>query len=100
MQDLSEIEGIEWDDGNIDKNKIKHDVSNEECEEIFFNIPLLIKPDQEHSSESEERFQVLGKTFFERKLFVTITIRNRKIRIISARDMSKKEKLIYEKEEL
>jgi uncharacterized DUF497 family protein len=96
--DLTQIEGFEWDKGNIDKNEIKHNVADKECEEIFFNLPLLIRPDIEHSTENEVRFHVLGKTFIGRKLFITITIRNKTIRIISARNMSNKEKLIYEKE--
>lgn len=92
---LHECTGFEWDEGNRDKNWIKHQVSNSECEEIFFNQPLIINFDKKHS-EIETRFYALGHTDLDRKLFIVFTIRNKKIRIISARDMSKKERKIYE----
>ncbi len=88
--------GFEWDEGNIDKNRIKHRVSNVECEQIFFNRPLMVHDDEKHSAD-EKRFYVLGHTDPGRLLFVVFTIRNRKIRIISARDMSRKEREIYRK---
>ncbi len=92
---LLECTGFEWDDGNRDKNWIKHKVSNSECEQIFFNQPLIVHFDVKHS-DMEDRFYALGHTDLNRKLFVVFTIRNKKIRIISARDMSKKERKIYE----
>lgn len=87
---------FEWDKGNIDKNLLKHGVTNQETEEVFNNKPLLISEDVKHSKD-EERCQGLGKTNNERLIFVSFMIRNYKVRIISARDMSKKEKNIYEK---
>ncbi|MBU1071048.1 BrnT family toxin, partial [Patescibacteria group bacterium] len=45
----------------------------------------------------EKRFRSLGRTNKNRKLFISYTIRNQKIRIISARDQNKKERRIYEK---
>jgi len=92
---LLECTGFEWDEGNRDKNWIKHKVNNSECEEIFFNQPLIINFDEKHS-EAETRFYVLGHTDLNRKLFAVFTIRNKKIRIISVRDMSRKERKIYE----
>ena len=91
---LHDCLGFEWDKGNIDKNWIKHKVSSSECEQIFFNRPLLIQDDLLHS-ESEERYYALGKTDIIRFLFVVFTIRNNLIRVISARDMSRKERRIY-----
>lgn len=87
---------FEWSKGNDDKNLIKHGVSNQEAEETFKNEPFLLSKDIKHSKK-EERFQVLGKTNMERRLFISFTIRNEKIRIISARDMNKKERSVYEK---
>ncbi|EKE01631.1 MAG: hypothetical protein ACD_21C00087G0003 [uncultured bacterium] len=87
--------GFEWDKWNFDKNWSKHKVSYLECEQIFFNRPLLLYSDTKHSDE-EERMYVLGKTDIERLLFAVFTIRNNLIRVISARDMNKKEKAIYE----
>ncbi|MFP7755658.1 BrnT family toxin [Thermodesulfobacteriota bacterium B35] len=92
---LHECTGFEWDEGNRDKNWIKHKVSNSESEEVFFNQPLIINFDKKHS-ETEIRFYALGHTDLKRKLFIVFTIRNNKIRVISARDMSKKERKIYE----
>ena len=97
MRDVFEsIVGFDWDSGNIDKNTKKHKVSNFECEEVFFNQPLLTFVDDKHS-QKEKRFYILGRTLQNRKLFIVFTIRNNKIRTISARDMSRKERKIYEK---
>lgn len=87
---------FEWDSGNISKNLKKHNVTNQEAEEIFFNKPLITIEDKKHSAQ-ELRFLSLGKTNQNRKLFSCFTIRNNKIRTISIRDMNKKETKIYEK---
>jgi len=87
---------FEWDLGNIDKNLKKHNVSCQEAEEVFTNQPLLINNDIKHSIK-EKRFYALGKTHGERLLFLSFTIRNYKVRLISIRDMNRKEKKIYEK---
>lgn len=93
---LRECTGFQWDAGNKDKNWLKHRVSNAECEQVFFNKPFLVQYDIRHS-DAEHRFYALGQTDLGRKLFVVFTIRKKQIRIISARDMSKKEKEIYGK---
>ncbi|PKL44747.1 MAG: hypothetical protein CVV41_05110 [Candidatus Riflebacteria bacterium HGW-Riflebacteria-1] len=86
---------FEWDDGNLQKNIVLHDVSPFECEEIFFNFPVLIKFDQKHS-QAEKRYFALGRTDRNRFLFVGVVLRNRKVRVITGRDMNKKEVRIYE----
>jgi uncharacterized protein len=91
---LGDISGFDWDEGNQDKNWIAHQVTPSECEEVFLNLPLILQPDTIHS-DKEPRFYVLGKTNAERYLFIAFTIRNGKIRVISARDMSKKERRAY-----
>jgi uncharacterized DUF497 family protein len=91
---LSNCEGFQWDLGNLDKNWEKHKVSNKECEEVFFNKPLIISHDPAHSLE-EKRWFALGKTNDNRPLFVVFTLRNNLIRVISARDMNKKERKKY-----
>jgi len=91
---LNQCLGFEWDKGNIDKNRIKHKVSSSECEQIFFNHPIWIQNDILHST-TEERYYALGKTDINRFLFVVFTIRNNRIRVISARDMSRKERKVY-----
>ena len=93
--DFSQITGFQWDKGNRDKNWERHQVSNTECEELFFNAPLIVAEDSLHS-RSEERFYALGQTNAERRLFLVFTVRTNLLRVISARDMSKKERKIYE----
>lgn len=93
---LQDCVGFEWDEGNLDKNRSKHQVSHSECEQIFFNHPLLLCADIKHYKK-ETRMYVLGKTNLGRLLFVAFTVRNHLVRVTSARDMSRKERGIYEK---
>ena len=93
---LGNCTAFEWDDGNITKNWDKHDVSTVECEQIFFNKPLIVKRDSKHS-KLENRYYALGKTNMNRLLFVVFTVRNEKIRVISARDMTVTEIERYQK---
>jgi len=93
---LQECIGFEWDQHNIEKNWEKHNVTPLECEQVFFNQPLVIADDIKHA-QAEQRFYALGKTDLSRELFVVFTIRRKKIRIISARDMNKKEQRSYER---
>jgi hypothetical protein len=88
---LRRCTGFEWDEGNAGKNWEKHRVSDGECEQVFFNQPLVALPDSEHS-ELEDRILVLGKTDSGRRLFVVCTVRGDLIRLISARDMTKRER--------
>ena len=99
MIDLAEIEGFEWDGGNSRKSVEKHDVSQAETEQIFFNDPLLIVEDTRHSAR-EVRLHALGRTDAGRLLHVSFTLRGdgRLIRVISARTMHRKERLRYEQE--
>lgn len=92
---ISGVEGFEWDEGNALKNWLKHRVSMSECESLFQNIPLLLMNDDEHSQD-EQRWYALGITNEGRKLFVAFTVRGNKIRVISARPMSKAERQYYE----
>ena len=92
--DLFKCTGFQWDAGNLEKNWILHRVSRSECEQVFFNQPIIIGNDEKHS-ELENRYYVLGKTDQTRRLFLVCTIRGQLIRIISARDMSRKEREVY-----
>jgi len=96
MVDLNTIGGFEWDEGNSDKNWIRHRVSKSECEEVFFNLPLLLADDTSHS-QREKRYYVLGQTNAGRLLFIAFAIRDDRIRVISARDMSHRERETYAK---
>ena len=95
MIDLSQIIGFDWDENNREKNWENHGVLASECEEVFFNLPLLLQSDPSHS-QKEPRYYVLGHTIADRRLFIAFTARQNKIRVISARDMSRKERSIYE----
>ena len=93
------IVGFEWDAGNARKNVDKHSVSQTEAEQVFFNEPLLLVADDKHSV-TEARHHALGKTDAGRLLHITFTLRRSEtlIRIISARDMHRKERIYYEQE--
>lgn len=91
---IENCEGFAWDAGNSHKNWHLHEVTDGECEDVFFNLPLIIASDQKHSA-NESRFFALGRTDAERWLFIAFTIRNKLIRVISARDMTKREERIY-----
>ncbi len=87
-------EGFLWDEGNTRKNLDKHGVRNAEAEEVFFNSPLVVGDDARHSS-TELRYYALGQTNAGRLLFVVFTVRENFLRIISLRDMHRKERAIY-----
>jgi hypothetical protein len=89
---------FDWDEGNADKNWIRHHVSQNEAEFVFFNDPKFVLNDTTHS-KVEKRFICLGKTKQGRHLFVSFIIRNRKVRVISARDMTSREHQEFEKYE-
>lgn len=85
---------FEWDQANFNKNLLKHNVSNEEIEQVFWDDQKKIFVDSKHSL-TEKRHILLGKTFENRVLFIVFTIRKNKIRVISARDLNKKELNLY-----
>jgi uncharacterized DUF497 family protein len=92
---FAECEGFQWDAANSGKIWERHKVAPIECEEVFFNHPLVVGDDEGHSA-AEERLYALGQTDAARLLFVVFTIRSRLIRVISARDMSRKERKVYQ----
>ncbi len=92
---LRSCTGFQWDAGNATKNWERHDVSQAECEQLFFNNPLLVNRDNRHS-ENEPRYYALGRTDMDRLLFIAFTVRETLIRVISARDMTKREVDVYE----
>jgi uncharacterized DUF497 family protein len=96
LDDLAKCGGFDWDEGNLTKNWARHRVAGAECEQVFFKRPLVAAADEEHS-EKEPRFYVLGQTDAGRHLFVVFTMRRDLIRVISARDMNRRERAEYEK---
>jgi uncharacterized DUF497 family protein len=90
--------GFAWDEGNAEKNWEQHRVTPEEAEDVFFNEPLVIRSDVRHSKK-EKRHYALGHTSRGRMLFIAFTIRGRLLRVISARDMNRRERSSYAKHE-
>jgi uncharacterized DUF497 family protein len=99
MIEWERIAGFDWDAGNARKSIDKHDVSQAEAEQVFFNEPLLTVPDAKHSA-NEQRIHALGRTDDGRLLHITFTLRDNatKLRVISARDMSRKERGYYDQD--
>jgi uncharacterized DUF497 family protein len=97
MINWTQITGFDWDEGNRRKSADKHQVSQSEAEQVFFNQPLLVLQDEKHS-DAEIRLHALGKTDQGRLLHITLTLRGHQtlIRVISARDMHRKERAVYE----
>ena len=97
MLEFDAVVSFQWDEGNTRKNAGKHDVSQAEAEQVFFNEPLLVAEDVKHSG-MEHRLHALGKTDTGRSLHVTFMLRQNGslIRVISARDMSRKERKYFE----
>lgn len=93
---LKKLAGFLWDAGNREKNEIKHKVTPQEAEEVFFDSHYVLLKDQLHSAK-EHRFNIIGLTKAGRLLTVTFTVRKLMVRVISARPAAKKERIIYEK---
>ena len=97
MINLNNVIGFDWDDGNTQKNHEKHNVNPAEAEQVFFNEPLLLLPDGKHSKK-ETRYHAYGKSNDGRKLHIAFTLRenNTLIRVISVRNMHRKERMTYD----
>ena len=93
---IEQAKGFAWGKGNSLKNWLKHGVTKGEAEEVFFNEPLLLFEDEKHS-EQEFRILAFGKTNAGRRLVVVFTVRQDLIRVISARNMNRRERGAYEK---
>lgn len=87
---------FEWDDQNIHKNWEKHKVKYTESEEVFLNNPVIVEIDKSKILYHEDRKIAYGVTDENRLVFIAFTTRNNKIRVISSRDMSRKERKFYE----
>ncbi len=96
MRLLADIIGFEWDDGNRNKNLMRHKVTTAECEEAFGDQRRAVRVDATHS-KTEARHYLVGQTNSGRLLYISFTIRSSLIRVISARDINRKERVLYEK---
>jgi uncharacterized DUF497 family protein len=92
---LEACDGFEWDAGNLYKAWTSHKVLPDECHEAFSNRPRFAIADEKHSGK-ESRYILYGQTNRGRRLTIVCTVRRNKIRVISPRDMSKREKAAYD----
>lgn len=88
------ITGFQWDKGNSDKSWLRHQVTQAEAEQVFFNRPLVVVPDPQHSSQEARHF-VLGRSNEGRHLMIVFTRRGDLLRVVSARPMSRGERKAY-----
>ena len=95
MLQLAELNGFDWDAGNDNKSLLKHGISQLEAEQVFFNQPLLVVSDPQHS-RGEQRLHLYGKNDDGELRHITFTMRGTKARVISARPMHRKERKFYE----
>ena len=86
------VDGFQWNENNVVKNIINHDTYPDEIEETFYNPYKLRKTLQ-------ERYLLYGVTDSGRYLFIVFEIKRHAsknlVRVISARNMTKKEKSYY-----
>ncbi|MGB6690783.1 MAG: BrnT family toxin [Terracidiphilus sp.] len=95
---LAACTGFDWDEANVAKNWDRHRVTPQEAEDVFFRDPFVLRSDPAHSIR-EKRYWALGRTASDRMLFVAFTIRGKLIRIVSARDMNRREIEAYRRHE-
>ena len=91
---LAELEGFDWDDGNVQKSQIKHRIAVAEAEQLFLNEPEILA-DEKHSGQ-EKRWLAFGCTDEGKLLSCAFTIRGKLIRVISIRPMSRSERKWHE----
>ncbi len=96
MHPLDDCVGFDWDEANAQKNWERHRVTPEEAEEVLFNEPLVVRSDIRHS-QREKRYYALGQTSLDRYLFIAFTIRGKLIRVVSVREMNRREQEFYGK---
>lgn len=89
---------FDWDQWNLQKNETKHGVASEEAESVFMDPHHCVFEDMKHSTANEKRLVLYGRGLLHRILMVGFTIRKSKIRIITARPASHKERDVYEKQ--
>lgn len=89
-----DVTAFEWDEGNSEKSWHRHGVSRSDAEQVFLNRPLVVADDPQHSG-GEARYFALGRTDLNRHLAVVFTLRGSKLRVISARTMSRRERTVY-----
>ena len=89
---------FEWDPKKAIYNLRKHRVSFEEASSVFNDVLAAVYEDPDHSAH-EKRYLIIGTSAQARLLNVSFADRGHRIRIISARKLTRREKKLYEKED-
>jgi uncharacterized DUF497 family protein len=87
---------VEWDPEKAEANRRKHGVSFEEAATVLGDPLSATLPDPDHS-EREERVLILGRSAAGRFLIASVTERSDRVRLISARPMTPRERRSYER---
>ena len=87
---------FEWDSGNRTKNASKHGISTEEVEAVFRSGLALPLGVQISPATSEQRLGLVGPTLTGHLLQIAFTLREGRVRVISARPAHRKERVKYE----
>ncbi len=88
---------FEWDPKKAKYNLRKHGVSFEEASSVFNDLVAVVYEDPDHSAD-EKRFLIIGTSVQNRLLNIAFADRGQRIRIITARLVTKMERKLYEKE--
>lgn len=84
------VTGFEWDEHDARKIRNRHAVEPSECEEVLLREPRIVR-DEPHSG-AEARFVAFGPTATGRRLAVVFTVRGSRLRVVTARDQSRRER--------
>ena len=87
---------FEWDQWNVQKNEEKHGVSALEAESAFHDRDHRLFEDRVHSTNREKRYILYGRSIENRVLMLAFTYRKNRIRVITARPASRRERRVYE----
>jgi uncharacterized DUF497 family protein len=90
---FQDVEGFQWDEANASKNWTRHEVSQTEAEQVCLNRPVVVT---DARSGTEGRWFAFGRTDGDRLLTTVFTIRGPRLRVISARPMSRLERKRYD----
>jgi uncharacterized DUF497 family protein len=86
---------FEWDEDKAAANLAKHGVSFEEAQTVF-DDPLYVDFYDPDHSIAEHRYIIIGESQARRLIIVSYTERDGKIRLISAREVTRSEREAYE----
>ncbi len=89
---------FDWDQWNVQKNEVKHGVSRLEAESAFHDPHYRLFRDLIHTTLREARYLLYGRSLENRILTVGFTRRGVRVRVITARPASRKERRIYEED--